>query len=246
MAGLDPAIHGPRCDRYRCRRRRGSTGQAWTSPVMTNMGRVLQKKPAGGCPAGRKVVGGCSLLKAYAHQAFEGVGVALEIVNGLAVAPAIFETEIDKRYRAPEQIGVRYRQELVVGLITCCVVRTENVGVHIVPNPAGINRRPQIVGPPMLVPDPPAIRVGGSAAHHRIIGLAGGGVDGVPLRTGQRVDQAKARHQEGRAEIRRDPGTVGALVGDLGAAADTKAEIILAQRAGLPENGWTSPLTVPP
>src|SRR6516165_1926953 len=160
MAGLDPAIHGPRCDRYRCRRRRGSTGQAWTSPVMTNMGRVLQKKDAGGCPAGRQVVGGCSWSEAHAHQAFEGVGVALEIVDRDAVAPAIFETEIDKRHRAPEQIGVSYRQRLVVALITCCVVRTEDVGVHRVPDPAGIDRRPQIVGPPMLVPDPPAIRAG--------------------------------------------------------------------------------------
>src|SRR6266481_8937328 len=81
----------------------------------------------------------------------------------------------------------------------------------------------------MLVPDPGVRRPGRLRLHYLVIGSAGGRVGGVPLRVGQRVDKAETRHIEVAAEIRHNPGAVGELACRLGAGADAKAEIVLAQ-----------------
>ena len=47
-------------------------------------------------------------LESDAHLALDRIGVALKVRHGDAMAPAIFGAEIDKRDRAPEQVGVSY------------------------------------------------------------------------------------------------------------------------------------------
>src|SRR5215469_15982381 len=93
-----------------------------------------------------------ALSESDAHLTLEGVRVALEVGDRDAVAPAVFDTEVDKRHRAPEQVGMGYRQLLVVG-----GARSEDARVERVPDPADLQGRPQVVGPPVLVPDPGAI-----------------------------------------------------------------------------------------
>src|SRR5208282_6270663 len=155
------------------------------------------------------------------------------------MAPAIFGAEVDKRHRAPEQVTMRYRQLLVVG-----GALPEDVRVDRVPDPADLQRRPHVFGPPMLVPDRPAIRGSVLASNQRVVGLpdvdpvddrAGRqrltAVAGVPRRAGQRVDQPHPGHKDRRAEIRHDPRTVRDLAADAGTGGEAKADIILAQRA---------------
>src|SRR5271167_1316114 len=111
-----------------------------------------KRKPAGGR---RRVgsVGSFALLsEPDAHLALERVRVALEVGDGDAVTPAIFGAEVDKRHRAPEQVAMSYRQQLVVG-----GALPQDVRVEIIPDPADLQRRPQVLGPPMLVPDPAGI-----------------------------------------------------------------------------------------
>src|SRR5215472_12483 len=96
---------------------------------------------------------GGKMSESDAHLALKGIGVAPEIGDGEAVTPAIFEAEIDKRHRAPEQIGVGYRQLLVEGGVRV----HDDVRVDRIPDPADLQGRPQVLGPPMLVPDPGAI-----------------------------------------------------------------------------------------
>src|SRR5271166_3029182 len=110
-----------------------------------------KEKPAG-MPAGREGRRPCAASESDAHLALDGIRVALEVGHSDAMAPAIFGTEVDKRHRAPEQVGVGYRQLLVVG-----GARSEDVRVERIPDPADLQGRPQAVGPPMLVPDPAAI-----------------------------------------------------------------------------------------
>src|SRR6516165_3017509 len=54
----------------------------------------------------------------HSKLGLDRVRIALEIRHGDAVAPGIFEPEIDKRDRAPEQIGMSDPQQLVVAVST--------------------------------------------------------------------------------------------------------------------------------
>src|SRR5437867_13381261 len=62
-----------------------------------------------------------------AHRALESIGVALEVGDRHPVAPGIFDAEVDKRHRAPNQIGMRHAQELVVGCVLSDQVRVQAI-----------------------------------------------------------------------------------------------------------------------
>src|ERR1700730_12865251 len=180
-----------------------------------------QQKPAG---AGRRVAWGRSLpmpSESDAHRALERIDVALEIVRGHPMAPGVFDAEVDKRDRAPDQVGMRCAQQLVA-------LARRQVGVYVIVDRTRLERRAEVFGPPVLVPDPAVRRSGRLRAHHPVIGPAGGRAGRVPLRVGQRVDKAETRHIEVGAEICVDAEAVGKLACHLGAGADATAETVLA------------------
>src|ERR1700730_3848991 len=85
----------------------------------------------------------------------------------------------------------------------------------------------------MLVPDPPAYRLGGLRPDHSVISHPGGRMRNDPLRVGQRVDEPEARDIQACAEIRRyHAGTIGNLAADTVAGGEAEPKIVLAQRAG--------------
>src|SRR6202047_403 len=85
----------------------------------------------------------------------------------------------------------------------------------------------------MLVPDPPAYRLGGLRPDHSVISHPGGRMRNDPLRVGHRVDEPEARELQDSAEILRyHAGTIGDLAADTVAGGEAEPEIVLAQRAG--------------
>ena len=58
--------------------------------------------------------------------------------------------KVDERDRAPKQVDLTVGQKLVAR----CALDSGDARIDIVIDPADHYRRPQVVGPPMLVPDP--------------------------------------------------------------------------------------------
>src|ERR1700716_2299225 len=89
-------------------------------------------------------------LEAELHRGLQGPGIALQVVQSNAVAPGALDPEIDKRHRAPDQIGMRQRYFLVVGT----AARSRDIeGADIGMMHAEIDCRAQLRRPPMLVTD---------------------------------------------------------------------------------------------
>src|SRR5467141_2132644 len=114
------------------------------------------------------------------------------------MAPGALDPKIDKRHRAPDQIGMRQVELFVVGAAARSL---KIVGAHVGMADAEVDRETQLRGPPMLVADP-----GGKC---RVGGTAGMGVVEYPVgrEPGSAVrpvaGPAGRRPAEGAAEIGR-------------------------------------------
>ena len=100
------------------------------------------------------MVASFAALEPEPQHRLQGPGIAFEAGDQNAVPPRALGPEIDKRDRTPEQIRMRDRQLLVIG-ITPRGLEVEGAGVGMAH--ADVHRRAQFGCPPVLVPDPTGI-----------------------------------------------------------------------------------------
>src|SRR5260370_35579552 len=112
------------------------------------------------------------LLEAELHRGLQGPGIALRIGNSDAMPPGPLDPEIDKRHRAPDQIGMRQVEFLVVG----AAARGLDVeGVDVGMMYAEIDGRAQLRRPPVLVTGSCAPGEDRGAGDRRVVQPAVGG-----------------------------------------------------------------------
>src|ERR1051326_5348902 len=122
------------------------------------------------------------------QRALECVGIALQVRDDNTMAPGGLNADIDKRHRAPDQIGVREAQLLV----NRRPARRLDEGRDIVVVDAEIDRRSQCRRPPMLIADFTAPGDDRRRQHRRVVERAVGREEGPAVRrvdclTGQRT-----------------------------------------------------------
>src|SRR4029077_5199311 len=110
------------------RRSKPPPSKRWEARTRPATG-IAKNPPA--MPAGLTGAGSVLRSEPDAHRTLQGIRVALEVRDSHAMAIGIFDAEVDKGHGAPNQVGMRHGQALVVGGIW-----SENVGVKGIPEPA--------------------------------------------------------------------------------------------------------------
>src|SRR5207248_1875539 len=160
----------------------------------------------------------CDSLEAELHRALQGPGIAPLVADRDAMPPGAFDTEIDKRHRAPDQVRM-CQVEFLVGVVAGGNPDIEGADVGMFH--AEVDGRAQGWQPPMLVTDLEAEggdwRAGNRGVVEPPIGRekrpAVGGVEGLAQQRAAEIgrDRAGAHRADHLADAfagRRAPGQI--------------------------------------